>query len=443
MSYKEDERSIVSAVADNGSAAEALPKFKRREHSESFKTAIGKKKGWRQTLPFLGPAFIACVAYIDPGNYATNIQGGSQYGYLLLWVVIVSNLMAILIQTLSSKLGIATSHNLPEILRDEWKPGVAIFYWIQGEIMVMATDLAEFIGATLGFHLVFGLSMIPAAILTAISVLFILIFQIKGFRPLELAIATMVFIIVIAFSCEIAFSLPQFAPLMAGFVPHFQGTDSILLAAGILGATVMPHAIYMHSGLTCRRVIGQTPAERKKIFHFEMVDILIAMIIAGLVNAIMLAVAASTFHGHMVISDLNVAFKQFGIFIGPSASILFGVGLLTAGLSSSSVGTLAGDIMMQGFIHKRIPIFIRRICSMIPPLAIIISGTNATGALVMSQVVLSFGIALAIIPLVIFTSKKRIMGTLVNRSLTTVMAWAVAGVVICLNVFLLYQTFAG
>ncbi|WP_100486328.1 Nramp family divalent metal transporter [Sporolactobacillus pectinivorans] len=441
MSYKEDGQSIVSAV-DGVATVGTLPKRKRGEQSESFQTAIGQKKGWKQAIPFIGPAFIAAVAYIDPGNYATNIQGGSQFGYLLLWVVIVSNLMAILIQTLSAKLGIATSRNLPEILRDEWKPGVAVFYWIQGEIMVMATDLAEFIGAALGFHLVFGLPMIPAAILTALSVLLILVFQVKGFRPLEMAIATMVFIIVIAFSCEIAFSLPQFRPLMAGFVPRFQGTDSILLAAGILGATVMPHAIYMHSGLTSRRVIGQTPGERKKIFHFELIDILIAMVIAGLVNAIMLAVAASTFHGHIVISDLNVAFKQFGLYIAPGASLLFGIGLLAAGLSSSSVGTLAGDIMMQGFIHKKIPIFIRRVCSMIPPLAIIVTGANATNALVMSQVVLSFGIALAIIPLVIFTSKKRIMGQLVNRRLTTSLAWVVAGIVICLNIFLLFQTFA-
>lgn len=442
MSSKENDRLIMSSL-DSETAAGALQRFKRNERSESFTSAIGTKKGWKQVLPFMGPAFIAAVAYIDPGNYATNIQGGSKYGYLLLWVVIISNLMAILIQTLSSKLGIATSRSLPEVLRDEWKPGIAIFYWIQGEIMVMATDLAEFIGAALGFHLVFGLPMIPAAMLTAVCALLILAFQIKGFRPLEMAIAAMVFIVVIAFSCEIAFSLPQFRPFMAGFVPHFQGTDSVLLAAGILGATVMPHAIYMHSGLTSRRVIGITEQEKKKIFHFELIDILFAMIIAGLINAIMLTVSASTFHGHMVISDLEVAYKQFGNFIGPSASILFGIGLLVAGLSSSSVGTLAGDIMIQGFIHKRIPVFIRRICSMLPPLALIVSGANATNALVMSQVVLSFGIALAIIPLVIFTSKKRIMRELVNHRLTTVTAWAIAAVVICLNGFLLYQTIAG
>lgn len=444
MPEHNDGRMPVS-LADGDVLAGTLPPNRKAAGArpESFQSAVGDARGWKRMLPFIGPAFIAAVAYIDPGNYATNIQAGSRFGYMLLWVVVISNLMAVLIQTLSAKIGIATSHNLPEVLRDEWPKGVSIFYWLQGEIMVMATDLAEFIGAALGFNLVFGIPMLPAALLTGVCALLILAFQVRGFRPLEMVIATMVFIIVIAFSCEIIFSMPALAPLMKGFVPHFQGTDSILLAAGILGATVMPHAIYMHSGLTCRRVIGQTPEERKKIFHFELVDILIAMLIAGVINAIMLAVAASAFNGHIIISDLTVAFKQFGNYIGPSAAILFGIGLLSAGLSSSSVGTLAGDIMMQGFIHKRIPVFLRRICTMIPPLALIISGANATQALVMSQVVLSFGIALAIIPLVIFTSKKRIMGSLVNRKLTTVTAWCIAGVVICLNMFLIYQTFVG
>ncbi|CAM3119676.1 Nramp family divalent metal transporter [Sporolactobacillus spathodeae] len=438
MRYTED-----VAVVGSGDGAGVLTIRKGQGQSESFQQAIGRKKGWKQAIPFIGPAFVAAVAYIDPGNYATNIQSGSQYGYLLLWVVALSNLMAVLIQTLSAKLGIATAHNLPEVLRDQWKPGVAVFYWIQGEIMVIATDLAEFIGAALGFHLVFGLPMIPAAILTAVCAMLILAFQVKGFRPLEMVIAAMVFIVVIAFACEIFFAMPQMAPLMAGFVPQFQGVGSVMLAAGILGATVMPHAIYMHSGLTCRRVIGSNAVEKKKIFHFEVVDILIAMAIAGVINMIMLAVSASTFHGHMVITDLDIAFKEFGVYIAPSASLLFGIGLLFAGLSSSSVGTLAGDIMMQGFIHKRIPVFLRRVCSMIPPLAVIISGANATNALVLSQVVLSFGIALAIIPLVIFTSKKSIMGSLVNKRLTTITAWGVTGVIVSLNVFLLTQIIAG
>lgn len=430
-------------LAEGSKILNGAPPDGGNDRSQSLQKVIGDAKGWKKLLPFIGPAFIAAVAYIDPGNYATNIQSGSQYGYLLLWVVILSNLMAILIQTLSAKIGIATGYNLPEILRDRWPRGVSIFYWIQGEIMVMATDLAEFIGAAVGFNLVFGIPILPAAILTGFCTILILAFQVRGYRSLEMAIASMVFIIVIAFSCEIVFSAPALAPLMAGFVPRFQGTNSILLAAGILGATVMPHAIYMHSGLTSKRVIGRTPEERKRIFHFELVDILIAMVIAGVINAIMLAVAASTFYGHIVISDLSVAYQQFSALIAPGAAILFGVGLLAAGLSSSSVGTLAGDIMMQGFIHKRIPVFLRRVCSMIPPLAVIISGANATSALVISQVVLSFGIALAIIPLVIFTNNKQLMGNLVNRKITTVLAWMVAAVVIALNIFLLYQTFTG
>jgi manganese transport protein len=444
MSKRQESRMHVPLV-EGDVMIDKMPRFEKleNEHSQSFQSAVGKVKGWRQLLPFIGPAFIAAVAYIDPGNYATNIQAGSQYGYMLLWVVVISNLMAILIQMLSAKLGIATAHNLPEIVRKEWPKKLTIFYWLQGEVMVIATDLAEFIGAALGFHLVFGMPMIPAAILTAVCAMLILTFQVRGFRPLEMVIASMVFIIVIAFSCEILFSMPAFGPLMRGFVPHFQDTNSVLLAAGILGATVMPHAIYMHSGLTCRRVIGHTPGERKRIFRFEQYDILIAMLIAGFINAVMLTVAGSTFFGREVVSDLTVAFNGFSNYIAPSAAMLFGIGLLSAGLSSSSVGTLAGDIMMQGFIHRRIPVLVRRLITMMPPLIIIISGVNATQALVISQVILSFGIALAIVPLVLFTSKKRIMGELVNHKLTTITAWAITGVVVSLNVFLLYQTFFG
>ncbi|RYL93691.1 divalent metal cation transporter [Sporolactobacillus sp. THM19-2] len=444
VSYREDERSILQAV--DGAQAQAVPRTRgRKDHSKTFQSVIASRQGWKQVLPFLGPAFIAAVAYIDPGNYATNIQSGSQYGYMLLWVCVASNLMAILIQTMSAKLGIATGKNLPEVSREHYPAWASVLFWIQGEVMVMATDLAEFIGATLGFNLVFGIPMIPAAILTAICALAILLFQVKGYRPLEAVIAMMVFVVVGAFTCEMLMAFPPLAPVFKGMVvPQFQGTDSIMLAAGILGATVMPHAIYLHSGLTNRRVIGQSPEEKKRIFHFELVDILIAMILAGFINATMLIVSASTFHTRgIVIDDLTVAFNKFGDLLGPSAALLFGIGLLSAGLSSSSVGTLAGDIIMQGYIRKKIPIFIRRICSMVPPLAIVISGANATYALVMSQVVLSFGIALALIPLIIFTARKDIMGNLVNRKLTSSVAWVIAGIIICLNIFLLYQTFFG
>lgn len=444
MSDRIDEPTL-SATSGVDSLAGTFPGTRERDHSKSFQSVVGESKGLRKLLPFIGPAFIAAVAYIDPGNYATNIQSGSKYGYMLLWVVVVSNLMAILIQTMSAKLGIATGKNLPEVSREHYPVWASILFWIQGEVMVMATDLAEFIGAAVGLNLVFNIPMLPAAIITAIAALLILVFQVRGYRPLEIVIATMVFVVVIAFSCEVVFSSPALAPVLKGMVtPQFQGVDSILLAAGILGATVMPHAIYLHSGLTNGRVIGHTPEERKKIFHFEVVDILIAMIIAGLINGIMLVVASSTFHTHgIVIDDLTVAYHQFGHFIGPSAALLFGIGLLAAGLSSSSVGTLAGDIIMQGYIRKRIPVFLRRIVSMIPPLAIVISGVNATYALVMSQVVLSFGIALALIPLIIFTSRRDIMGNLVNRKLTSIAAWCISALIISLNIFLLYQTFFG
>lgn len=405
----------------------------------------GKARGLKRILPFLGPAFIAAVAYIDPGNFATNIAAGSKYGYLLLWVIFASNLMAGLIQTLSAKLGIATGRNLPEIAREKFSKPTAIGLWIQGELVIMATDLAEFIGAALGLHLLFGLPMIYSALIAAVGSFAILELQRRGVRPLEAGITAMVFMVVVAFGIQVFFAKPEAGPLLTGlFVPQFQGVNSILLASGILGATVMPHAIYLHSALTQRRVVAKTDAHRKKIFRFEMVDIVIAMIIAGAINASMLVVAAALFFKNgLRVEDLDVSYAQFGHLIGPFAAILFGVGLLAAGLSSSSVGTMSGDIVMQGFIKKRIPIYLRRAITMIPPLAIIILGVNATFALVISQVFLSFGIAFALVPLIMFTSNHDLMGNLVNRRVTTIVSWIIAILIIALNLFLLYQTIFG
>jgi len=432
----------LSRSPNTASSNQALDSDQHLSEGQSLESILGKGKGLKQLLPFLGPAFIAAVAYIDPGNFATNIQGGSQYGYMLLWVVVISNLMAILVQSLSAKLGIATGKNLPEISRDHLPNWTSIGLWIQGEIIVMATDLAEFIGAALGLYLVFGIPLLPSALIVAIASFLILELQRKGFRPLEAVIAGMVILVVLAFGIQVVFAQPELAPLVRGLViPKFDGVNSILLAAGILGATVMPHAIYLHSGLTNKRIVGRNDDEKLKIFKFEMVDILIAMIIAGIINASMLIVAGALFHKHgMVIKDLDIAFDQFKVFISPLAAIIFGVGLLTSGLSSSSVGTLSGDIIMQGFIKKRIPLYLRRFITMIPPLILIIFGVNPTYALVMSQVILSFGIAFALIPLVIFTSKKEIMGRLANKKITNMAAWAIAALVIALNLFLLYQT---
>jgi manganese transport protein len=305
----------------------------------------------------------------------------------------------------------------------------------------MATDLAEFTGAALGFYLIFHVPMLISAVIVAILSFLILMLQARGVRKLEAGITAMVVVVVLAFAFQIFWAEPNGYDLLKGlFIPQFQGVDSIMLAAGILGATVMPHAIYLHSSLTQNRVVGVNDLEKEKIFRFEFIDILIAMVVAGLINGSMLVMAGALFHQNgLAIEDLDVAFKELGSLVGPASAILFGVGLLSAGLSSSSVGTMSGDIMMRGFIKKHINLYVRRIITMLPPLAVILSGVNPTWALVMSQVILSFGIAFALIPLIVFTSDKKLMGTLVNKKVTTIVAWCVAALIIGLNLFLLYQ----
>nr|WP_313956983.1 Nramp family divalent metal transporter [Bacillus sp. FJAT-22090] len=393
-------------------------------------------------LPFLGPAFIAGVAYIDPGNFATNISAGSEHGYLLLWVVLVSNLMAILIQSLSAKLGIATGKNLPEISRERFPKAVSIGLWIQGELIIIATDLAEFIGAALGLYLLFGIPLLPSALIAAVGSFVILELQRRGVRSFEAGITGMLFIVAIAFGLQVFLAKPDAGSIVAGlFTPKFDGVDSVMLAAGILGATVMPHAIYLHSALTKNRIVGRTESEKKRIFRFEFVDILIAMVIAGTVNASMLIVAAALFFkGGLRVDSLDVAFQLFGEMIGPFAAILFGIALLASGLASSSVGTLSGDVIMQGYIRRRIPLYLRRAITIIPPIIVIAMGVNATTALILSQVILSFGIPFALVPLIVFTSNKKIMGSLVNHKITALFAWAIAIVIIVLNIFLIIQT---
>lgn len=419
--------------------------YKRVTKSSAEAVLDGDIKGWRRFLPFLGPAFIAAVAYIDPGNFATNITAGSQYGYLLLWVIAFSNLMAVLIQSLSAKLGIATGKNLPEVAREHFSKKTSIFLWIQAELVIIATDLAEFIGAALGLYLLFNIPMLPAALITAVGSFAILELQRRGFRAFEAGISGMVLIVVLAFAFQTFLAQPAWGDVTIGmFTPHFEGVDSLLLATGILGATVMPHAIYLHSSLTQSRIIGRNEAEKKRIFRFEFIDIIIAMIIAGAINMSMLIIAAAVFHTQgVVVEDLDVAYNGLKDALGPMAAISFGLGLLIAGLASSSVGTLAGDVVMQGFIQRKIPLYLRRAITMVPPLAIIASGVNATYALVLSQVVLSFGIAFALVPLVMFTSKRDIMGSLVNHRITTVLGWFVVVIVVTLNIYLLWETIFG
>jgi manganese transport protein len=403
----------------------------------------GERKGLRALWPFLGPAFVAAVAYVDPGNFATNISGGAQFGYLLLWVILTSNLMAMLIQSMSAKLGIATGKNLPEVCRDRFPRPVTIFLWLQAEIIAMATDLAEFIGAALALNLLFGIPLLPAGLFTGVGVFGILALQRRGFRPLEAVISSLIGVIVLGFAFQMFYARPPAERILAGlFTPQFAGTESVLIASGILGATVMPHVIYLHSALTQRRVEGRTD-EKKKIFSFERIDVVIAMAIAGTINASMLITAAALFHANGLtgVGDIDKAFEQLKVVASDNAAILFGVALLSSGFSSSSVGTMAGQVVMQGFINRRIPLFLRRLITMVPALTILAIGVNPSRSLVISQVVLSFGIPFALIPLLLFCRNRNLMGVLVNHRLTTAVATVVVTLIVCLNVFLLYRTF--
>jgi manganese transport protein len=398
---------------------------------------------YARLLPFLGPAFIACVAYVDPGNFATNIEGGAEFGYLLVWVIVASNLMAMLIQSLSAKLGIATGLNLAEVCREEFSEAVVWGMWLLAEVVAMATDLAEFLGAALGFNLLFHIPLLPAAILTAISTFLILGLQRYGFRTLEAVIAVLVGVIAVCYLVETVLDKPDWGAIGAGAVtPRFDGTESVLLATGILGATVMPHVIYLHSALTQNRIVTRDPVHMKRLFRFEVIDVILAMGLAGMVNAAMLIMAASTFYkgGMTSIASIEEAHQTLAPLLGSAASSIFAVSLLASGLSSSTVGTLAGQTIMQGFVRRTIPLWLRRGLTMVPALVVIAIGLDPTRTLVISQVVLSFGIPFALIPLVLFTRQRRLMGVLVNRRETTVLATAVATLIVGLNVFLVYQT---
>jgi manganese transport protein len=407
---------------------------------------IGKTKGTRRFLPFLGPAFIAAVAYMDPGNFATNIQGGSQFGYLLVWVVVAANLMAMLIQILSAKLGIATGRNLPELIRDSFPKPVVVALWLLAEVVAMATDLAEFLGAALGFNLLFGLALFPAGVLTGVVTFLILGLQQRGFRPLEAVITAMVGVIAVCYLVEMIMGKPDFAAAGHSFLPpEFRGSESVLLATGILGATVMPHVIYLHSALTQNRIVVRDEMRLKRLMRFEIVDVLIAMGLAGLINVAMLMMAAAVFHGSGAVNVASIqdAHRTLKPLVGNASSVVFAVSLLASGLSSSTVGTMAGQVIMQGFLNWGIPIWVRRLVTMLPALIVIGVGLNPTRTLVISQVVLSFGIPFALIPLVRFTSKHELMGPLRNVGLTTSVAWGLALLITGLNVFLIYGFVAG
>jgi manganese transport protein len=400
----------------------------------------------RRALPFMGPAFIAAVAYIDPGNFATNISAGAQYGYLLLWVILASNLMAVLIQTLSAKLGIATGRNLPQLCREYLPKKVSVGLWVVAEIGAMATDLAEFLGAAVGLNLLFHMPLLLAGLITGAATFAILALQRFGFRPLEIIIAMLVSVIAVSYVLETILARPDWGQVAFHAVtPQFAGASSLLLAVGILGATVMPHVIYLHSALTSDRVPHRTRADAHGVFKFERLDIWIAMGLAGLVNGAMLFMAAAVFYGsgHTEVGSLETAYQTLTPLLGNASSTIFGIALLTSGLSSSAVGTLAGQVIMDGFLGWKIPIWLRRLITMLPALLVIAIGLDPTYTLVLSQVALSFVLPFAIIPLMYFTTRRSVMGDMVNRRWTTILGWLVTAIIIALNLFLLYQTFVG
>ncbi|MBB3142948.1 Nramp family divalent metal transporter [Halomonas organivorans] len=414
--------------------------------SKAARTLNGQRRRWGWT-PFFGPALIAAVAYIDPGNFATNIEAGSRYGYALLWVVLGANLMAMLIQTLSARLGLATGRNLAEVIRERYPRPVVWFYWVQAEIVAIATDLAEFLGAALAFNLLFGLSLIEGALLTGVITYLALLMHRQGFRLMEIVIGAMILAVASGFLLEMLLGTPDPEPLLKGLlVPGFPDDYSLYLAAGILGATVMPHVIYLHSALSQNRIQASDDHQRKRLMRYYRLDVIVGMAIAGLVNLSMLAMAAAVFHaqGRLDVATISDSYQLLTPMMGQElASHIFGVALLLAGLSSSIVGTLSGQVIMQGFVRFTIPLWLRRLITMLPALAVIMLGISEQKALVASQVILSFGIPFALVPLLCFTADRRLMGNLVNARTVTAIGGIICALIIALNGYVLFFTLLG
>jgi manganese transport protein len=399
----------------------------------------------RGAAAMLGPAFVAAIAYVDPGNFATNIAGGAKFGYQLLWVVLLANLMAMVIQYLSAQLGIVTDRNLAEMCRERFPRPVSWGLWVQAELMAMSTDIAEIVGAAIALNLLFHVPLVVGGVIAGVIAFALLELQRLGYRRFELAISALLGIILLGFLYEVLNIGPSASGSLEGLIPSFAGTESILLAVGIVGATVMPHAIYLHSALTQGRIPRADDDERRRTLRFARIDIGIALGLAGLINLSMLAVAAKLFHGTGTtqIETLEQAHAGFGELVGGGAALAFAVALLASGASSSSVGTYAGQIVMQGFIRRRIPIGVRRAVTLAPALIILAVGISPTTALVLSQVVLSFGIPFALLPLVLLTADRTVMGVHVNRRWLTALAALLVTIISSLNVFLLYQQFFG
>ena len=404
-----------------------------------------RRSGWRGRLVVLGPAFVAAIAYVDPGNFATNFAAGAQYGYLLLWVIVVANLMAMLIQALSAKLGLATGKNLPEMCREHMGRTGKVLMWAQAELVAIATDLAEVVGGAIALNLLFGIPLFTGGLITGAIAFVLLALQARGHRPFERAIVALLAVILVGLLSTLFRVDVDPAGALAGLVPGFEGTDSLVLATGILGATVMPHVIYLHSALTQHRHTARDADDRRFLLRTGRLDIVLGMGMAGLVNLSMLLIAAALFAGTSIPGTDTLAGIHAGLAVGVDqvAATAFAVALLASGFASSGVGTYAGQVIMAGFLRRQIPLFARRALTLIPALVVLGFGADPTEALVISQVVLSFGIPFALAPLVVFTARREIMGTLVNNRVTTAVASVVTLLVIALNVVLIWQTLAG
>ncbi len=409
----------------------------------AIRDALGSHRtGWRNALLFAGPAVIASIAYMDPGNFATNIQAGAKYGYALLWVVVMANLIAMLFQALSAKLGIVTGRNLAEMCRERF-PAARWPMWVVSEIAAMATDLAEFLGGAIGLALLFNMPLLAGMAVTAIVTYAILLIENRGFRPMELVIGALVGAIALSYLIEMFIAPVDWGAASVHMVtPSLPDGGALLIAVGIIGATVMPHAVFLHSGLTQYRATARNDTERRKLVRFSNIEVIVALAAAGLVNIAMVVMAASAFHqGHSDVAEIETAYYTLTPLLGGAAAAVFLVSLIASGVSSSVVGTMAGQVIMQGFVGFRIPVWLRRLVTMLPAFAVVGLGVNATTALVVSQVVLSIALPLPMITLVMFTRRRDIMGQFANGPLTNLAAYAGTAIVLSLNVVLVLLTF--
>ncbi|MGW2651097.1 Nramp family divalent metal transporter [Streptomyces sp. NPDC001393] len=398
----------------------------------------------RGTLAMFGPAFVAAIAYVDPGNFATNMSAGAEFGYRLIWVVVLANLMAMPVQFYSAKVGIVTGKSLPELCASRYRPVVRWVLWAQAELVAMATDLAEFVGAALGLNMLFGVPLLPAGLITGAVALAVLRLQVRGSRPFERAIAALLLIVMGGFGYELLHIGTSPADAASGLVPALPGKDEVFLAVGIVGATVMPHAIYLHSALTSRRTGIRDEDERRRALRFERWDVIVALGLAGIVNLAMLMVAAKVFHATgNAVSTLEDAHAGLARMAGGTAALVFSMALLVSGISASSVGTLSGQVVMSGFVRLRIPLLLRRIVTMLPSLAVLAIGLDTTVVLNVSQVALSLGIPFALAPLIAVSRDRRVMGPFANTLLPTVVLVGVAVVITVLNAVLLVNQFLG